>query len=111
MVEKNRVEASAREVLVRVDVVVVGDGRDALLGARLEEDLVRDRAGEGSDSAPLKSASVRNRPASEARTASTSRNSKYGIVTESAARRAGVSSMPDSPMSKSPRSTDWSIDW
>jgi hypothetical protein len=49
VVEKNRVEASAGEVLVRVNVVVVRHGHESVCGLGGAKRVVRDRTGESPD--------------------------------------------------------------
>ncbi len=51
VVEQDGVEAAEHQVAVRMHVVVVRDGRQAMLAFGAQQDLVRDRAAQGTDPA------------------------------------------------------------
>ena len=76
VVEQHGVDASEHQIAVRMHVVFVRHGVQAVLALGAQQDLVGDRAAERRRRVlPRRSASVRKRAASASRTLSTSRNS------------------------------------
>ena len=74
-IEHHRVDAAKRQILVRVHVVFVRDGNDAVASPGVEQQVIRRRAPSVATRRPRRSASERNRSRSAVRTVRTSRNS------------------------------------
>ena len=111
VVEQHGIDAAEQQIAVRMDIVVVRHRLDAVLALGAEQDLVGDGAAERADvaAAQIGERAKTRRDRRRGRSAPRGTRSRESS-TASAARRAGVSSMPLRPMSASPRSIDWSID-
>ena len=75
VVEQHGIDAAEHQIGVRMHVVVVRHGREAVLPLGAQQDLVGDRAAERADRLAAQVGERPQRAASASRTLSTSRNS------------------------------------